>query len=337
MSKQTTLGDFFAIKNKKRSIFYIDWTHPFPKAQWLTDKPSSINFEAQVKWKELNTVVTICCNDSNDRPYKIPPELKYKNTALLKSHLQKCVRRQLTDKALKTSWHLIKLDINAFIRRLPIIMLEDVDIHDSLSTIIWLIAAISKGYLPDYKQISWLLGVVVYISNNKQYGKLENNHASEEINIPSLIKKINNNNNLSDMKKDLLYSLLFRVSYGGMKGDMNMFYNYAKKYCENINNASLYSPIIPIECSTLIDLEVDEIEISSADFHCYPQIIKMIASKFPQYTNDQIKKCIWDCNSKYNSRYDQISQLIDKKMGKIWENIQSYIQHLQKHLIESSH
>ena len=337
MSKQTTFDQFYTIKNKKKNIFYIDWNHQNPKAIWLIEKPLSTTFEANVKWKDVGTQVTICCTDYIEKNTGIPSETNYANISLLKSHLQKCVRRQLTNKALKTAWHLIKMDINAFIRRLPVIMLEDVHLHESLSPIVWLISAISKGYVIDHRQISWLLGVVSYMCETKQYDCLENNSVIGKKNIPQLIKNINEHKHINDNQKNMLYSLLFRVSYGGMKGDMNMFYNYTLQYLKSVETINMTSSIIPVDFTKIGSLNLDEIEIYSADFHCYPKIIENIVKKFPQYTNEQVKQCLWDCNSKYNTRYSEEHSFTKTEITNMWEVIKSYVDSIQIGLIKTSH
>ncbi len=119
---------------------------------------------------------------------------------------------------------------------------------------------------------------------------------------------------------------------------MNMFYNYVVKYINNIDKEmNINATIIPIEFSTIKSLEVDDIEKSSADFHCYPKIIDIIIKKFPQYDSNQIKKCIWDCNSKYNSRYDPKYLFTHPDIFEIWKVIESYVFSLQKNLIDSRH
>ena len=62
-----------------------------------------------------------------------------KKNQYLMSHLQKCVRRMETKKAVQTAKHLIDLDIHSFLRRLPIIMVEDVCYMDSFIVLIWMI------------------------------------------------------------------------------------------------------------------------------------------------------------------------------------------------------
>ena len=125
----------------------------------------------------------------------------------LKSHLQKCVRRHENKLAVRSSLELIKIDQNDFIRRLPIIMIEDSNIFSTLPSIIWFMVAISKGYKLTDMDVKWLLGCVRNISKCKS--KLNYNNLKE----PALLES---NNNIFNN------CILLRINYGGMKGDMTM-------------------------------------------------------------------------------------------------------------------
>ena len=45
-----------------------------------------------------------------------------------------------------TGFEWIDLNQQSFLRRLPILMMEDVTIHESVKVIVWLMIAVSKGY-----------------------------------------------------------------------------------------------------------------------------------------------------------------------------------------------
>ena len=69
------------------------------------------------------------------------------------------------DKSIKIAKHIIDLDISSLLRRLPIIMFEDVIPHSSLPILIWLLIASSKGFEFKTIMIQWLLGVVYFLSS----------------------------------------------------------------------------------------------------------------------------------------------------------------------------
>ena len=65
----------------------------------------------------------------------------FKNIPLLKSNLQKCIRRGLTDKAIITAYNLIQIDFWSFIRRIIIISIEDVSVLENIPFLSWCLLA----------------------------------------------------------------------------------------------------------------------------------------------------------------------------------------------------
>jgi len=325
-----TLDRFYKSKKCDKNIFYIDWTTEQPTATWLLDKPTNISFETTVNWRNLNFSVNICCFDT-EKPYNIPTENTFHNTSLLKSLLQKCVRRKMLDMSLKTTWHLIKMDQNTYLRRILIIMLEDTTIHYAFSTLTWLMCAVSKGYKLTLRQIEWLLGVTKYIcEENTKYYTLQN---LSSISIKNLYKSINKSNILNQ-QKDLLFSILFRYGYGGLKCDLHMLHYYVINWFDKFVNGHelMFVPIIPIDITNIDMLNPSDILLNSADFHCFPNILNMIQMRFPQFSVEQIKSCIWDCNSKTNLRADEP---ISQENKEIWTIIKSTVSDLQRTLINN--
>ena len=342
IAKQTTMDRFFNVKKKTKTIFYIDWQCSQPCAQWLIDYPQSneIHFSCEVKWKDVGYPITICCSNSVDHtPPNLVSESEINNIPLLKSHLQKCTRRQLTDKALATANILAGLDFQIFIRRLSIIMFEDVHLHLSFSSIVWLISAMSKGYQINRHQYEWIMGIVKYLCNCKFYDKIDKylvDHNS--ISFSDFFKSIEKQS-ITDVQKNMLYSILFRTSYGGLKGDMLMLNAFANIWMKRFVNKQtfLVDDIIIYKNDTTKHscLNICDIELCSADFHCYPKITNIIHKKFPQYTLSDIRECIWECGSKINYR-ENYQELTDDKWLLTYEDIKDYLYIMQKYLIENN-
>ena len=132
-------------------FFYLQWIDRRPtKIELLKDKPDDVNYETTFRIKKEKYVL---CGNINPSfvTYYPPPKLQYSKNQYLLSHLQKCVRRMDDIKAVQTSKHLIDLDCNSFLRRLPIIMLEDVTLHESFPIIVWLMIAYSKDFKINFK------------------------------------------------------------------------------------------------------------------------------------------------------------------------------------------
>jgi len=336
--KVMTLDGFFKLPIKRRTVFYLDWdSEPF-EAQWLTTLPTKVNYEATVQWRDLGYPITVCGNIPQDAKPFVPfsQDCSCKNVSLLKSHLQKCVRRQLTDKAMATAWQLANLSLQDLVRRIPVIMIEDVRLNSTFPALIWLMSATSKGYQPSHDQIAWLLGIVKDLSQDPKAEDLPMRGPINSYNIPVMVKALENDKQLTEDQRSVLYSLLFRIAYGGMGGDLNMIWNLAQVWFQRFK-ANEALPIkatspVSLEDESRFDLSLSSLEIASADFHVFPKLIDQLKAKFPQYEPQDLKLCIWECSSKTNLR--KLGP-VDPKWMAIWAVIEAETRSLQTPLIRS--
>ncbi len=326
-----SLDLFFKVKRQRRLYFYLDWTQSRPTAQWLITKPTQINFEQIIKWKDIGYLVTIC-GYSDPSNYLIPLDTIYNHThiSVLKSHLQKCIRRQLHQKALLTAWHLCKLDLNELLRRLPIIMIEDVKLTSHISTLIWLMSAVSKGYKLGLLQLQWILTLVLNLS---QINETEDYSPTSHLTTRQMLTLLETSSELNLEQISCLQSLLFRISYGGMSGDLQILLNTSTIWQQRfITGKSLklideYSHNIDLE--NLPDLLPIEIDRSAIDYHCFPQLLTQLHHSYSQYTIEDIKKCVWEYNSKYNVRKNEPP---DPLYYHLWQQISELFQIYQQKL-----
>lgn len=94
---------------------------------------------------------------ANTPPFDPHPPRYSLYVPLLKSNLQKAIRRKERDAALRTAWWLLAKEPTELLRRLPVILCEDTQAHAGLLTeIVWLMAATSKGY-----QLTWSDAAIV--------------------------------------------------------------------------------------------------------------------------------------------------------------------------------
>ena len=135
------------------------------------------------------------------------------NISLLKSELQKCIRRKLNKLAINIAYQFINLDFNEFLRRILIIILEDTILNKYYPIITWMLIAYStKKWKPSINDINWLLNYIDSLCNiniRENYNKLDYTKSK----IPNYDIKIFNN---------LIFSLELRKSYGGMTNDLKM-------------------------------------------------------------------------------------------------------------------
>ena len=100
--------------------------------------------------------------------------------SLLKSMMQKAVRRGRSDVALRLAVALGDLSLMELLRRLPVVVLEDCSLHPELPALVWMMVAASKGYNPPAGLLYALLGVVLDLACSTQrdisQGLLESAH-----------------------------------------------------------------------------------------------------------------------------------------------------------------
>ena len=275
------------------SIFYLKWIHKRPSlCEFRETIPEKYNFHCHIKLRKINGIldtVTLYGLIGTDLDnYRFKPPL-YKKRSYLVSHLQKSIRKMKHLKSVKTAKHLIDLDISSLLRRLPIIMFEDVIPHTSLPIIVWLMIAVSKGFLQIKSvMVQWLLGVVYFLSENKEHDKV---HKIDSI----------DQNDINDNM--YLKSILLRISYGGMNGDMKMLHYFIQLWSsrfqqgETMNNSK-----IRYISHTLDPLPLTEWDLCANDFHCNKQLIDKVKQQYQLYSEEYIQKLIWEHSSRENKR-----------------------------------
>ena len=332
------------INNKLAHIFYFD--NKTGCAEWLDDiEDKCVSLKKEINWKSMKSNITICSNLNNNsinEPYNMNISLvdnlsdKSNIVPFLKSHLQKCIRRSLITKSLETAKLLIQIDFLEFIRRLSIIILEDCILHESFTKLTWMIAAY-PNWKPNKLDIDWLLGIVKLLAQVEYRDFIQKEHFNFKSNLITI-------NELDKDYKGLIYSLYFRVSYGGMKGDMKMLEYFSKIWLERLKeneNKSieinfLKSKVNLVDVNSINQLDINEIEISSIDFHCYPIILNYL-TKYTNIETEKIKKAIWYHSSRitnkkllynsdpYNNEYEIIWLDIKDKFRVIQNKIKSKI------------
>ena len=300
-----------------KNIFKLDWSNKNdPIAIFTNEKPNEYDLKKKINWKIGKRKYELFIYGILPQDEIIPKKeklLRY-NIPFLKSHLQKCVRRSIIQPGLNTAYSLFHLDYNEFIRRLPIIILEDSLLIEKFPVLIWLLIA-NPEYRISYKyQLDWLMNQLYHIikSPYKDFrDKLDmdfNNYLSEI-------------NQLDENQLSILYSVELRKSYGAMNGDIKMLNYFIDKWLKRFkNNNNIYLQIPKVIFSKDIkliektplsytQLSFDEIELAAIDFHCFPQIIKKIMNNINEYRNingiikldkEIIKKLIWNNSAGIN-------------------------------------
>lgn len=215
------------------------------------------------------------------------------NFSYYKSLLQKSVRRQCTKEALWSCKIMLKYSIIQTIRRILIIMVEDVVCFEKeFLELVWLTCQTEFSSL----QCGWILGLVKMLCEYPNKGNIIG-CKTIELDIGIKLRKI----------------------YGGMKCDMNMLDNISSSvYNEN--------EIILIKLSDVEDLTTIEKRqpfLAAMDFHI--SNIHLRVSKRFNMDENKVKDIIWKNRSSINSRggnkkligYENIEKYIDEESWKI--------------------
>jgi hypothetical protein len=361
MSKQRNrrIDDFFRAPvlggekvQRAYNYFYIDWSVRPYAATWMHEQPVPVDFATDVVWKGgVDKVITVCCvfgQQQEEQDEKQQKPALYKDAtmvALLKSNLQKCVRRQLTQRALQTARYLMDLDeVTLLVRRLTIIALEDVVLHESITVLVWLTAVMSRKTFTVTRHIKeWLLGLVKVLCDENQehywaHG-IGGGGLGDDANASTLKQSCQHWSaaNVDEHRRSVALSLLFRVSYGGLPGDCAMLIKFASRLSEGVMTIS-NTPVEGLGLETVDRLNLSRIELASADFHCIPALPQMLVRKYPKFTKQQITKAVWHYRSKINDRvttaYTQQEKDEKAQLHVCFVTIRQYLEYVQKRQIE---
>lgn len=270
------------------------------------NKPEEINYCKIFETKE-NIVIGIIQTENDNELFDLLVECTKCHASLIKSNLQKAIRRQLTDVALQSVMELIisgnQLDL---LRRLTIISVEDVTINKYYSIIVWYYLALSHNYKLTKQDITIIFSYVKYLC---------------EIDIFCEIKNDNKLYYLDSFYKNVdCLSLYLRLQFGGFNGEkimlnqlitgiMNEDIDIYKKDMLLVDYR-LYDKLTILECSI--------------DFHCFPKMIEKVLAKInskseSNLNESDIKNYMWHFDSSVNSRIKQ--QEILKLDKKTWNEI----------------
>ena len=136
----------------------------------------------------------------------------------LKSNLQKAIRRRNTMVALRTTKTLLLIDPVELLRRLPIILVEDVGVHECIAPLVWFMVISMNGYILEERGRNYIMGTVAWMCNCEKQVVPEKREKFDYRN--SLSEQVWNQ--LSRAQQNTFMALYVRVNYGGTSGDMDM-------------------------------------------------------------------------------------------------------------------
>lgn len=182
----------------------------------IYEPPSSARVYAPVKLGK-SALLHLADSRAPSEPLTPPSPLHY-NVHVLKSNIQKAIRRGANEAALATAQQLIYQDANEFVRRLPILMTEDAQLVPTLFVeCVWLMVAVSKGYVLATADNTVLLTTVASCLAAKGRYNL---HAE----IPGdAIRRA--------AADTVALAFTLRIAFGGMSGDMAFLGRLHARWC----------------------------------------------------------------------------------------------------------
>ncbi len=331
---------WFVPKEKSYIPEYFHFTGK--NSEFLDSKVKGAITLFQVKWKGYKGYLNITCSKKVFKRIKSKKReqlRKWKDSSymkiykkdhipILKSCLQKAVRRKKTDVALRTTVTLLCLDPVQVLRRLPIIMVEDALCHPELQTLVWLMAVFSQK---EYEINDWLVSLIL---NRVEFicqmeGRETLTDEFEKVDLIQLLKS-------SEIDPNLLWALQLRKSYGGMKGDMWMLDYHTFHWYHRIKDGFQFEEFSPnlIDIGELGVLPVKKILPSAIDFHCTN--IAQIVSGNTDLLDKDIKKAIWHHRSGINVRKIVFGESDENlEYRNVWKEIKDEVEKWSKIIIKN--
>jgi hypothetical protein len=220
--------------------------------------------------KRLTLVSTLA-----PRPYTLPtPPLTY-SLPVLKSNLQKAVRRGATQAAVATVFQILCQGIEdqtELFRRLPIILLEDTLLHPViLPRWIWWMLAHSRGYRLSEGDIRQLLADVAFVANSecspfRDHLTKDTSDAVLSVDSPHVCA---------------LFCIWIRSQWGGMTGDMAWLRGLCHRWsCRSADWNRLSWDRVPPWTDSWPLFRCEDALPEAVDFHCCVAMRTDLAKQF---------------------------------------------------------
>jgi hypothetical protein len=274
-----------------------------------------IRFSKKICWKELKLNIEIASDlEIESEPSNNNYPSKSNLVSILTSNLQKAIRRQNLNSAIESAITLFNIDPLGLVRRLAIIIVEDVILLEEFPYLLFITAT----YPMVKPNLNIILRMVECLVKSNERDYLPDDFIVENVSLNSLLDV--ENGNLDDLEISLIYSLYLRSSYGGSQCDIDMLVGYGQLWKERFlgkerDHWKQYLLKIPITLDEMIvgatSNTFNETSFNKSllinecvDYHVYPQMLKDINYyiKPTGISDDRLKKIIWYCRSGINTR-----------------------------------
>ena len=255
---------------------------------------------------------------------------------VLQSHLQKAVRLGLWESASDTLTSMLLISIPKTLRRIIVIMIEDVSLIQGSQFIVWLLM-VSTYYKPTLEDIDAIYRLVNTLCTTTVTFIDIPNHSTTFKNTQLSHKYICCMSNKHAVT-DTLLGLYYRIKYGGIVNDMQLLrraiYIYGGEVGQHQNIQPMSSKSI---CIIKRQLDVKSIVFIPAaiDFHPFPWMVYRLSqhTKLPEH---KVKQLIWNIESCINSRkLETMSTRISLMESDEWKTLREVLYKLRKRILKN--
>ena len=323
--------------------FFLDWSKR--SAHFLHAKPENAKILGTVKWRQVQRDIFLCTDNADTNVALWHPQTSKWNKGheqLLKSHLQKCVRRSDTQGALESAAALLSLNHNELLQRLGVIIVEDAMLCSAFSVLLWLMAASYKDVALTLEQVEWVLGLVAATA---AHPIRDLRHQADSCHVGMIAKQLT-----EEKHRSLLFAVLLRRDYKCMTGDKLMFnacatewatrlkmYEQEKKEAEAAE--ALEWSVNPVALHSIKPLTLARWKLAAVDFHC-SDIDRMLAAA-TGVSQDRVKALMWRCSSSVTNK--QVASFCGRAVEEAaeegdtveWEKLRSSFEQLARTILVS--
>lgn len=294
----------------ENSLLY--YTYDISNLQIRLDTIKPISNYTKITSTRKGIIIGILNNNQQSTQFTsfVTSKIDIKN--LIKSNLQKAIRRKLSDIALQSTMYLIRnQNINDLLRRLTIISFEDVYLTKYYPIIVWYYIATLNNYLLTNFDVDFIYSYTLLLCNSNKthdFNKLEPIENDYEPHINEL------NDNVTCV------SLYLRNLYGGFAGEkriMNLLIKNILKLKISIDttNMQIYKHKIYDKAVPILSCAID--------FHCFTKMPLKVKNKIndDSLSEEIIRKYIWNKESSINVRTTENTNKIDDSYDYLWNDI----------------
>jgi len=210
-------------------------------------------------------------------------------------------------------------------------MLEDTFLHESFSTLVWLIIACNNNFKMQKYIYEWIYGIVYLLCKIDKIDIFNPKNIAER-KTESILELITLYNELELGEMSILYSIQIRISYETINDNVNILHYFCQLWYNRFidKNISINKNKIIAIMIYVKELELSDWDVSAIDYVTNSKLIEYISKKYEEIDVEDIKKMILINSSSINCRCKSEIYNLEK-----WNLIKDYVEKTQKYLLNS--